>query len=83
MIKLKITDKKEKPFIGDEGDEINYFWYTGVREDDGVSIKFGSMNPDYQVNETVDVNLEKTEKIKEKNGKKITIFVYKENAFKV
>jgi len=75
---LKITAKKEKPFIGDEGDEIIYFWYSGLREEDGATIKFGSLSGDYEVGSIVDILLEKSERIVDRKGKKITKYVYKE-----
>lgn len=75
---LKLTAKKSKSFTGDDGDERDYFWYSGLRGEDGITIKFGSKN-DYELDQEVEVNLEKTERISElKDGKKKITFMYKE-----
>lgn len=75
---LEIKAKKEKSFIGDEGDEIQYFWYTALRREDGVTIKFGSMRGDHKVGQVEEIELEKSEKVAVKNGNKKIVFVYKE-----
>jgi len=69
-MKLKITKVTERPFVGNEGKEISYYWYKGLREGDGVTINFGSKN-EFSLNDEVDLDLEKTELA---NGK----FQYKE-----
>lgn len=77
-MKLVIREKKAKPFHGTEGNEIDYYWYSAVRGEDGTTIKFGSMNPDYEIGEEYDLELEKTERISERNGKRKIDFVYKD-----
>lgn len=64
--KLTITGKKDGSFVGGQGDKISYWWYTGVRKDDGVTLQFGSINGDYDVDDQVEVTLEKYES---KNGR--------------
>lgn len=63
----KILEKKQKNFTSDNGDEIEYFWYKALRGD-GVSLKFGSLNGDHEVEKEVDINLEKTEYIDKKGN---------------
>lgn len=75
---LKITAKKAKPFVGDEGEEVEYFWYTSIREGDGITIKFGSMRSDHEIGDVEEIDLEKTERITEKNGQRKINFLYKE-----
>jgi len=76
---LKIIEKKEKPFTGDSGEEISYFWYKAVREGDGITIKFGSMRDDHVLGDIEEVELEKSERIRKgKSGTSKIEFVYKE-----
>jgi len=74
--KYEITEKKVKPFIGDEGEEIDYAWYKALREADGVSIKFGSLDTSHDVGDKhLELNIEKTERLDKKGN---TTFIYKE-----
>jgi len=77
FLDLKITGKKMKPFMGDEGDQIDYYWYSAERLDNQATIKFGSMDPNKEIGETIQqLKLEKTERVSRKGTG--TIFVYKE-----
>lgn len=67
---LKILKATAKPFTGSDGTEVNYNWYRAERINDGVTIEFGSRKS-YDVDEEVEIELEKTELT---NGK----FRYKE-----
>lgn len=58
----KITKKISKPFKGETGEEIAYFWYTATRLSDNVVIQFGSMWGDYEEGETLELNLERRER---------------------
>lgn len=69
-LKLAITEKKPKPFIGKDDQEYDYFWYKGDRQEDGVTIQFGSINGKYEVGQLVDVSLEKFERRDGKIGYK-------------
>jgi len=75
---LKITTKKSKPFTGDDGEERDYFWYAGLRQEDGVTIKFGSSNGEYKPGDEVELLLEKTEKVINRKGKNIIVYLYRE-----
>ena len=77
-MKLKITGKTEKPFKGDEGDLIPYFWYKAVREEDGVTLQFGSKKGEHLVGDTLELELEKTEALDSKTGQ--LSYRYKETA---
>jgi len=70
ILNLNITEKKAKPFAGNDGKEMDYFWYKGEKKD-GLTISFGSIDGSHEIGDNVDVDLEKTEK---SNGG----FVYKE-----
>lgn len=60
-MKLFIIARKEKPFRGREDQEIPYFWYT-ARTENGVRIQFGSKMGSHKVGETLELNVERTEK---------------------
>lgn len=61
-MKLKIKDKKAKPFQGDDGETLEYFWYKAERSEDQVVIRFGSMNGAYEAGKEYDLpNVEKYE----------------------
>lgn len=64
LISYYIQKKTKRPFKTQEGDMMDYFWYTAERVEDGVTINFGSMN-NYNEEETIEANLTKYEK---KNG---------------
>lgn len=59
---LQILTKKAKPFKGNEGDQIMYFWYDARRGDD-VQIQFGSLR-EYEPGEEIKLSLIKTENSK-------------------
>jgi len=61
MEKIKILKRRASSFVKDDGEEMEYFWYKGVRERDSVTIEFGSKDGDHELDTTVDVTLEKTE----------------------
>jgi len=61
-MKLKILSVKNKPFQGDDGSEIPYSWVKAERESDGVTIEFGTKDDSHEVGETVELNIEKSEK---------------------
>ncbi len=65
-MKLKITERKDKPFTGDEGTQVPWAWYVSVKPD-GFIIRFGS-GAIFEIDQEVDINLEKIEKTDE-NGK--------------
>lgn len=69
-MKLKILSVKNKPFKTDEGDDMDYFWYRAIRESDGVTIQFGSKTGEHAVGQTLDLNIEKTERTGGKFGYK-------------
>ncbi len=56
---IKILQKKFKPFVSASGDEIDYYWYVGKKgDDDGMSIRFGSVKGDYDEEKTYKIELE-------------------------
>ncbi|HNV97621.1 MAG TPA: hypothetical protein PKL13_04990 [bacterium] len=57
-----IKEKKVKPFTTSEGKKMDYAWYKALRED-GVTIKFGSMDCSHEIGDEVEIELEKTESI--------------------
>jgi len=59
---IKIHKVRSKPFKGEEGDMIPYFWYDGEKQD-GLAINFGSKIAGHKVGTQVDVLLQ------EKTGK--------------
>lgn len=71
---LEIKKASKKPFTTSEGEQMDYFWYRGLRKNDGVTIDFGSTQ-EYGVGDEVEIELEKGERI-DKNGK--TKITYKE-----
>lgn len=74
MTKVKISEKKVKPFIGDDGEQRPYAWYKAIRIDDGVTFQFGSKNLEHEVGDEVEINLEKSEALR---GGKVKL-TYKE-----
>lgn len=58
-MQLEIIKANPKPFEGDGGESIPYFWYKAKKED-GFVLKFGSKN-EYKEKELIDIDLEKTE----------------------
>lgn len=66
---IKITEKKLKPFKGDNEEMVDYAWYKAERQEDKVVISFGSMNIHHEVGDVKDIPLEKRE------GKKGTYYV--------
>lgn len=72
LIKLKVTQTKNKPFKSSEGEMIDYFWSKGERVSDGVTIDFcGTVK--HSIGDIVEAEFEKQELT---NGK----FRYKELA---
>lgn len=69
---LKIVSKNVKPFKGQDGKMIDYTWYKGEREDNQLTIDFGSKNSEYEEGEVYTLDLEKREGMKG--------FVYREVA---
>src|SRR5947207_1083632 len=56
----KIDKKRDKPFTGDDGEKVPYFWYSATRGD-GVKIQFGTSNGLFEVGQVVELELEKRE----------------------
>lgn len=65
-MKIKITKKTLKGFTGDDGEDREYFWYTGEREN-GLSLRFGSVNGEHEEGKTYDLTIEEYE---QSNGRK-------------
>jgi len=63
-MRYKIKDVKEKPFTGEDGEKIPYFWYKAERISDGVTLTIGSKNGDLKIGEEEDLDVEKREKIR-------------------
>jgi len=61
-MKYKIKDVKEKPFTGENGEKIPYFWYKAERISDGVTLTFGSKNGNLDIGSETDLDIEKREK---------------------
>lgn len=64
MQKVEIKAKKEKPFVSNEGEQINYYWYTAILKGgtkDGVTIQFGSPKGTYEKGDIIEINLERVE----------------------
>lgn len=59
-MKVRILSRKAKPFKGTDGDEVMYFWYDAVREEDGVHFQFGSVR-DHEPAESCDLEIQKSE----------------------
>lgn len=67
-----ITKVKARPFDGDDGEKIPYFWTKATRKSDGVTIEFGGrVDHTEDLDKELDLDIEKTERA---NGK----FGYKE-----
>jgi len=47
-MKVKILSVKAKPFKNNDGDMMDYFWYTALRLADDVQIQFGSQVEGYE-----------------------------------
>jgi len=61
-MQIKIIGKKDGSFQGDDGQKVEYYWYKALRESDGVTIEFGSRDGNHRMNETKDLDIEKTER---------------------
>lgn len=59
-MKLLVQKVKNGNFKGDDGEQIEYYWVTALREGDGVTIQFGTRN-EYEVNEKIDIDIQKSE----------------------
>jgi len=77
-MKVKIVSVKKRPFTTDDGDLLDYYWYRAERLSDGVSFQFGSMDPDHEPGEELDLEIEKTEAT---NKKGQLVYRYKEISF--
>lgn len=78
MTNLEILKVTKKPFEKDDGEMQDWAYYK-AKTADGITIEFGSKNMEYEVGDNVELDLEKTETVKEsKTGKKILGFRYKE-----
>lgn len=65
---LKLVEVKDRSFTGDDGRDIDYYFYKAVRESDGVTIQVGCKEGDLPLNKVADYEVEKTEGV-DKNGK--------------
>jgi len=61
-MKVKIIEGVSKPFKGDDNVERDYTWYKALRLSDGVTIRFGSMEADHELDTELDLNIEKYER---------------------
>jgi len=61
--KYKIKKVTEKPFRGDDGEDISYFWYRALRLSDNTTIQFGSTFGGLKEGETYDLEIEKYERV--------------------
>jgi len=61
MQKVKILKRKDGSFTGDNGEQVEYYWYKGIRLADEVTIEFGSRNGDHEEGSEVAIDLEKYE----------------------
>jgi len=59
--KLKILKVRNSSFQGREGDTVDYFWVKAERFSDGVTLEFGTKNPDHEAGEEKEIDLEKNE----------------------
>lgn len=64
-MKLKIVKKEPKPFTGDDGEDLAWFWYR-AEKDNGFLVRFGS-NQDHEIGQTVEIHL--SEEISANNKK--------------
>lgn len=71
-MKLHIIKKTEKPFKGDDGEQRDYYWYIGQKEDQ-TAIRFGSANGEHEEGETYDILLETYEQSNGRSGLKEVI----------
>jgi hypothetical protein len=75
-MKIKLLKKTCRPFLTDDGENLDYFWYKAIRSDDGVTFQFGSMDGAHELTDgELDLDIEKTE-IVDRKGK--PAFQYKE-----
>jgi len=51
------------------GETVEYYWVKAERISDGVTLEFGSKKGDFEVDQEVDLELEKTERVNAKTGK--------------
>jgi len=62
MDKFKIVSCRYKPFQGDGGEQVDYYWTKGVRLSDGVSIEWGGRKDHTaEIGQEVICNVEKRE----------------------
>jgi len=60
LISYQITDKQDGSFVGDDGERKEWFWYKADEIETGINYRFGSRNGEYEIGDTVDLNLVKT-----------------------
>jgi len=60
-MKVKILKKKQKNFPGDEGNEIEYFWYDAVNLDTQTKFQFGSRNGEHEIGSEKELEIYKAE----------------------
>lgn len=63
---VKIVARKQSNFLGNDGEPVEYYWYTAVRGSDQVKFQFGSRDGSHEEGTEVDLELEKRE---QNNGK--------------
>jgi len=61
-MKLKIIKRKDGSFQGSDGEQVNYFWYDGIRLSDDTLIQFGSREGGHAEGETMDLEVVRYEK---------------------
>jgi len=67
---VKILSKREKPFKGDDGKMIPWYWYKAERTSDALALEIGS-SQSYEESDEEEMELQKVER---QDGK----FWYKE-----
>jgi len=60
-MKVKILKSKSKPFPGDQGNDIPYFWYDAVRLDTETKFQFGSRDGGHDIGSEYDLEIYKSE----------------------
>ena len=74
-MKLILKEVNARPFKGDDGEVREYFWYKALRQEDNVTLQFGSVDGDHLLGVELELNVEKSERI---NNAGKTVFVYRE-----
>lgn len=68
-MKVVITKKTDKPFKGEDGELVEYFWYSATTSDN-LRLQFGSPNNKYEIGQEYEINIGKYEKANGKIGYK-------------